>query len=102
MKWDYVRPIFLMPNGTKKEGIKKAGEYYKSDTRRYPFHCWINWDAVATSPESKGNILYNDEKFVTILYERHEDRFENLSLVRDAGNHTMRNLGRLLEQCKNA
>lgn len=100
VKWDYVKPIFLMPNGTKKEGIKKAGEYYKSDTRRYPFHCWINWDAVATSPESKGNILYNDEKFVTILYERHEDRFENLSLVRDAGNHTMRNLGRLLEQCK--
>jgi hypothetical protein len=100
VKWDYVKPIFLMPNGTKKDGIKKAGEYYKSDTRRYPFHCWINWDAVATSPESKGNILYNDEKFVTILYERHEDRFENLSLVRDAGNHTMRNLGRLLEQCK--
>ena len=100
VKWDYVKPIFLMPNGTKKDGIKKAGEYYKSDTRRYPFHCWINWDVVATSPESKGNILYNDEKFVTILYERHEDRFENLSLVRDAGNHTMRNLGRLLEQCK--
>lgn len=100
VKWDYVKPIFLMPNGTKKDGIKKAGEYYKSDTRRYPFHCWINWDAVSTSPESKGNILYNDEKFVTILYERHEDRFENLSLVRDAGNHTMRNLGRLLEQCK--
>lgn len=40
---------------------QKAGEYYKSDTRRYPFHCWINWDAVSTSPESKGNILYNDE-----------------------------------------
>lgn len=100
MKWDYVKPIFLMPNGTKKDGIKKAGEYYKSDTRRYPFHCWINWDAVSTSPESKGNILYNDEKFVTILYERHEDRFENLSLVRDAGNSTMRNLGRLLGQCK--
>lgn len=101
VKWDYVKPIFLMPNGTKKDGVKKAGEYYKSDTRRYPFHCWINWDAVSTSPESKGNILYNnDEKFVTILYERHEDRFENLSLVRDAGNHTMRNLGRLLGQCK--
>lgn len=100
VKWDYVKPIFLMPNGTKKDGIKKAWEYYKSDRNRYPFHCWINWDAVATGEESKGNILYNDEKFVRILYERHEDRFENLSLVRDAGNHTMRNLGRLLEQCK--
>ena len=100
VKWDYVKPIFLMPNGTKKDGIKKAWECYKSDRNRYPFHCWINWDAVATGEESKGNILYNDEKFVRILYERHEDRFENLSLVRDAGNHTMRNLGRLLEQCK--
>ncbi len=51
-----------MPNGTKKDGIKKAWEYYKSDRNRYPFHCWINWDAVATGTESKGNILYNDEK----------------------------------------
>ena len=100
IKWDYIRPIFLMPNGTKKDGIKKAGEYYNADRRRYPFQCWINWDAVAVSIDSKGNILYNDEKFVTILYERHEDMFENLSLVRDAGNHTMRNLDNLLERSK--
>jgi len=100
IKWDYIKPIFIMPNGTKKEGIRKAGEYYNIDRRRYPFHCWINWDAVSVGIESKGNILYNDEKFVCLLYERHEDRFENLSLVRDAGNQTMRNLGNHLEHSK--
>ena len=100
IKWSYIRPIFIMPNGTKKTGIKKAGEYYNADRSRYPFQCWINWDAVAISTDSKGNILYSDEKFVKILYERNEDVFENLSLVRDAGNHTMRNLDNLLENSR--
>ena len=98
IKWEYIKPIFLMPNGTKKEGVRKAGDIYNSDRRRYPFQCWINWDAVSSGPESKGNILYDDEKFCRIIYERHEDIFENLSLVRDAGNHTMRNLDNLLDR----
>lgn len=100
IKWEYIRPLFIMPGGTKKENIKKAGEIYNSDRLRYPFQCWINWEAVSASPESKGNILYTDEKFVRIIYERHEDRFENLSLVRNAGNHTMRNLENLLQSSK--
>lgn len=100
IKWDYVKPLFIMPGGTKKDGIKKAGEYFNADRRRYPFQTWINWDAISHSTANHGNILYDDEKFVVMLYERNEDRFENLSLVRDAGNHTMRNLNSLLERCK--
>lgn len=99
INWNYVKPVFLMPGGTKKEGIKKAGELYTSNRNRYPYQCWINWKAVSTGLESKGNILYTDEKFVTMLYQRNDDRFENLSLVRDAGNHTMRNLDALLDAC---
>lgn len=97
IKWEYIKPVFIMPNGTKKEGLKAAGDFYNSDRSRYPFHCWINWDAVAFGPGSKGNILYCDEKFVVMLYERNLDRFENLSLVRDVGTKTMRNLSDLLE-----
>jgi len=101
VKWEYVKPLFLMPNGTKLNGIKEAGIIYNADRNRYPYQCWLNWDAIAVGDANKGNILYSDEKFLTLLYQRHEDRFENLSLVRDVGNQTMRNLGEMLDKCKN-
>ncbi|MCD8144435.1 MAG: hypothetical protein LUD79_03700 [Oscillospiraceae bacterium] len=40
--WDYIRPLFLMPNGLRKEGIKAAGDYYNSNRNRYPFQCYMN------------------------------------------------------------
>lgn len=97
VKWEYIRLVFLMPNGTKKDGVKKAGEYYISDRNRYPYQCWVNWDAVASGT---GNILYEDEKFLTILYESNNDYFSSLSMVRDAGNQTFRNLENLLEKSR--
>ncbi len=100
VKWEYVKPIFLMPNGTKLKGIKDAGEIYNADRKRYPYQCWLNWDAIGVGAANKGNILFSDEKFLTLLYERHEDHFENLSLVRDVGNQVMRNLGDMLSNCR--
>lgn len=100
IKWDYVKPLFLMPGGTKKEKLKAIGDFYNSDRNRYPFQCWLNWDAISTPGSNHGNILYSDEKFVTLLYEHNEDLFENLSLVRDAGNNTMRNLNNMLENSR--
>ena len=99
VKWEYVKPLFLMPNGTKASGIKEAGLTYNADRKRYPYQCWLNWDAISVGTSNQGNILFTDEKFLTLLYQRHEDRFENLSLVRDVGNQTMRNLSNLLNSC---
>ena len=82
-------------------GIREAGMRYNTDRNRYPYQCWLNWDAISAAEGNKGNVLYSDEKFLTLLYQRHEDRFENLSLVRDAGNQTMRNLEEMLKQCEN-
>lgn len=101
VKWEYIKPVFLMPYGTKPNGIKDAEVTYNAERNRYPYQCWLNWDAVSVGAASKGNILYSDEKFLTLLYQRHEDRFENLSLVRDVGNQTMRNLNELLSKSKN-
>ena len=98
--WKYIKPIFIMPNGTKKGGIKKAGELYNSDWNRYPYRCWINWEAISDGAEGKGNILYNDEKFIELVYEHNRDRFENLSLVRNVGENTKRNLTELLSSCR--
>lgn len=41
----------------------------------------MNWSA----PSNVGNILYNDKKFVRLLYEHHEDYFTDMSKVTDAG-----------------
>lgn len=87
IKWDYIRALFIMPNGQKLEGIKAAGAEYNSNRNRYPFQCYINWEGG-----ENGNILYNDEKFTTLLYITHEDHFEDLSLVRDASTNTYNNI----------
>ena len=83
INWRYIRDLFLMPSGTKPDGIKSAGYEYNRNRNKYPFQCYINWRGG-----DNGNILFCDEKFVTLLYECWEDCFENISLVRDAGNLT--------------
>lgn len=83
INWKYIKDLFLMPSGTKPDGIKAAGFEYNKNRNKYPFQCYINWHGG-----DNGNILHCDEKFVTLLYESWEDCFENISLVRDAGNLT--------------
>ena len=92
LKWDYIRALFIMPNGQKIEGIKAAGAEYNSNRNRYPYQCYINWTGG-----DNGNILYNDEKFVTLLYETHEDCFDDMSLVRDASDNTYNNIYSFIE-----
>ncbi|MCD8147285.1 MAG: hypothetical protein LUD84_08445 [Clostridiales bacterium] len=87
VRWEYIRPLFLMPNGFKKEGIRAAGEYYNTNRNRYPYQCYMNWDQ-----DGCGNILNSDYKFVRLLYEKHGDSFEDKSLVRGAGDQKMDDL----------
>ncbi len=93
LKWDYIRALFIMPNGQKQEGIRAAGEEYNRNRNRYPYQCYINWEGG-----ENGNILYNDEKFVTLLYITHEDQFEDLSLVRDASSNTYNSIYNFIEE----
>lgn len=43
---------------------------------------YINW-----RPKSAGNILFNDKKFITVLYEQNNDFFTEYSKVSDAGSY---------------
>ena len=101
VNWKYIKALFIMPNGLKANGVAEAGTLYNSDRNRYPYHCWINWDAISIGVESKGNILYSDEKFLNLLYQANEDIFENISFVRDVGKQTIRNFSNLLTDCHN-
>lgn len=87
IEWNYIRPIFIMPNGMTPEGLKIAGAKYNSDRNRYPYHCYINWPGM-----NNGNILHCDEKFTRLLYQLNEDSFDNISLVRDVGDIALGNL----------
>ena len=81
LKWEYLRPIFIMPDGTTEKGSKAAAEEYYSNIDKYPYQVYINWSFTS----SVGNLLYNDKKFVRLLYEYHEDYFADMSKVSDAG-----------------
>lgn len=52
-----------MPNGTKPEGVKAAGNEYNAHRGDYPFQVYINWGG-----SGQGNILFNDKKFVSLFH----------------------------------
>ena len=100
LRWEYMEPLFDMPGGLDRKAVKAQGQNYLINPERFPYHCWVNWDAVSIGTESRGNILWCDEKLVNLLYERHEDRFEDLALVRDVGRATQESIDRYLSRGK--
>ena len=87
LNWQYVRDLFLMPNGLTEAGTKEASERYYSNRDDYPYQMYINW-----LPEHEGNILYNDKKFATLLYRWHGDTFTEYSKVSDASSYVKGNI----------
>ena len=92
LKWEYIRSLFLMPNGTTEAGLKAAFEDYRANRDRLPYQVYLNWNGAGS-----GNIFYNDKKFVTLLYEANEDYFGDLSKVTDAGEQTKDGIYRFLD-----
>lgn len=82
VNWDYIKELFVMPDGLSEEGTKKAAERYYNYKNRYPYQMYMNWE-----PTDVGNILFNDKKFVRLLYSWHGDHFTEQSRVTDAGKY---------------
>ncbi|WNX89116.1 hypothetical protein RVY71_02325 [Emergencia timonensis] len=57
LNWQYLREIFIMPNGLTEEGTKVAANLYYMNKNFYPYRMYMNWP-----PTDQGNILYNDKK----------------------------------------
>ncbi len=87
LNWQYVRELFIMPNGLSEKGSKDAAAVYYESLSFYPYQVYINW-----RPYDAGNILYNDKKFVTLLYEWNNDEFTEYSKVSDAGTYVKGNI----------
>ena len=93
LDWSYLREIFIMPEGHKETGAKAAADLYYANKNYYPYQVYMNW-----SPRDEGNILYNDERFVSLLYEWHEDLFEDYSRVSDVSSYTKTNVFDFIEE----
>lgn len=87
IEWSYIRKMFLMPNGTKEECIKDESLKFNGSRSFYPYGMYINW-----SPVNEGNILYNDKKFLNIIYEQNGKIFIDDNKVSDADNRIKTNI----------
>ncbi|MCL2754773.1 MAG: hypothetical protein FWD35_03515 [Oscillospiraceae bacterium] len=78
LNWNYMKEVFIMPNGYTEAGVKQAAEVYYEHFQCYPYQFYINWN-----PADEGNILYTDKKFVELLYRWNHDEFTDISKVAD-------------------
>lgn len=81
LNWSYLHDLFIMPNGNNKDGAYAAANIFFQNLECFPYMLYINW----RHPYPCGNILYNDKKFVTLLYEWNNDAFTDYSKVSDVG-----------------
>lgn len=91
--WSYIKELFIMPNGLTEQGAKDAADLYYSNLNYFPYKIYLNWN-----PQPKGNVLYNDKKFATLLYEWHGDAFTEYSKVSDAGSYVKGNIYDFIEE----
>ena len=87
INWSYIKELFIMPNGLTEDGTKDAADIYYASLSYYPYQMYINW-----VPMDEGNVLYNDKKFATLLYQWHCDAFTEYSKVSDAGAFVKNNI----------
>lgn len=93
LNWNYVKNIFLMPNGSKDKGTKVASDLYYANKFSYPYQIYINW-----LPGEEGNILFNDKKFVSLLYQQNHDSFLQMNKVSDAGSFVKDSIYNYIEE----
>ncbi len=92
IKWEYIKDLFIMPNGFKEEGTKSASDTFYAFMAYYPYQVYINW-----KPRDEKNILQNDKKFVRLLYSWHNDYFREYNKVSDAGSYVKGNIYDFIE-----
>ncbi len=80
IEWDYLRELFLMPDGATYDGCKAGSDVYYANKTCYPFSCYMNWKLIC---EERGKSLYNDYLFLRNLYEDNKDTFDRQELVSD-------------------
>lgn len=55
LNWQYIRTLFIMPNGTKLPGLRDAQTEFYRNRSHYPYQVYLNWPSML----DHGNILYS-------------------------------------------
>ena len=79
VNWEYIKDIFVIPRFNNEKVTKNEFATYMEFIQWYPYQSYIHW-----KPGDYGNILYNDGKFLKIIYEQHNDTFVGKSNYIDA------------------
>lgn len=87
LNWEYIRQIFIMPEGLDESKTGDAASIYYAGREFYPYQMYMNW-----TPQDEGNILYCDKKFVTLLYKWHGKEFTDFGKVSDVGSYVKGNI----------
>lgn len=93
VNWEYIKKLFLMPNGNKVDRVYGEVKYFNGNLKNYPYASYINW-----KQKYDGNILYNDEKFVSLLYHANGDQFTDFSKVNDAKGESKESIFNFIEE----
>lgn len=87
VNWEYIKSLFVITKGQNVDVIKKESCKFQYNRSAYPFTQYINW-----LPKIEGNILYNDKKFLEIIYSQHKDSFTDLAKITEASTITENNI----------
>ena len=94
INWEYIRRLFVVKNGITETGIREAVAFYYAHKEYYPYQVFMYWPDA----DNYGNILYNDKKFVELLYKWNNDEFRDYSRVSDVNEYTKNNIYDFIEQ----
>lgn len=78
INWNYVKNLFIMPNGLTEQGTAEGAASYYNVMERLPYRVYLNY-----KPVSDDYLFYNDRVFVSNLYESNNDYFEDKSKTAD-------------------
>lgn len=113
VEFHYIRTLFLMPGGYAGNNgsnikndynkickvILNARKTYSSQKKAYPYQMYLNWPKKFR--ETDGNILFNDLKFLRMLYAVNDDRFQASEYVVDAKEETKQEIYDFLDKAIN-
>jgi len=114
IQFNHIRTIFLMSGGyaggngsnikNNRQDVTRVidaeRKKYRENYSNYPFHTYIVWPFAM--PDSYGNILHNDLKFLKILYAANGDCFKGIEYVTDAHAQTKNDVYEFLENAVRA
>ncbi len=93
----YMRALFIMPNGLNEQGAYESSKIFTSGKTYYPFQTYLSLNCAEIK---EGNLYANDLKFLKIVYEWNHDIFNAVSKVSDASVSTKTNINAFVENAE--